>query len=116
MKFRIFDKFQGSKLGSGSIISVLNATKELRTVVIGYSIAPQPQKSTSFVMGQNISTTAARNTGGLEVPISIRVTGTEPLEVSLLLSPVESHLFRNLSASILKNLSSYVRHTIPESS
>jgi len=76
---------QGSRLGAGEILAVLNHNKELRTVVIGYSIAPQPQQSSSFTVGKNITTTAARDTGGTEVPIAIRVTGTNPLEVSLLL-------------------------------
>ena len=75
---------QDSMLGTGRISTILNDNDMLRTVVIGYAIAPQPQLTSTFVVGQNITTTAARNADARQTPISIRVTGTNPLMVSLL--------------------------------
>ena len=61
--------------------TLLNGNKELRTIMIGYAIAPQPQPTSSFIVGQNITTTPARTTDAWQTPNSIRVTGINPLQV-----------------------------------
>ena len=69
---------QDSPLGTGRISTVLNDNKELRTIVIGYAIAPQPQPVSTFLVGQNISTTAARTTDVGQKPSRSKSQGLTP--------------------------------------
>lgn len=72
---------QGSSLGSGSIQDLVNSNQNVRAAVIGYAITAGAQPTSSFTVGQNISTTASQTSDGGTKALSATVTGTKPLTV-----------------------------------